>query len=124
MLGLTREEAIRRHRLMWNWIAQTSIQEQRCASKREALKHFFWRRKIQSDCWCCEFAFSESAVLEHKSKRIVCLCECCPIEWSPNVTCYATAGLYSQFCDAYDSNDYIKAAKIAYQIAELPERKD
>ena len=124
MLGLTKKEAIRRHRLMWNWIAQTSIQEQRCVSKREAFKHFFWRRKIQSDCWCCEYSFCEARILEYGSARIVHPCDRCPINWNPAMTCYAISGLYSQFCDAYDANDYIKAAKIAYQIAELPERND
>lgn len=38
MLNLTKEEVIRRHRILWNWIAQTSIQEQRCVDKSEAFE--------------------------------------------------------------------------------------
>lgn len=124
MFSLTKEEAIRKHRLMWNWIAQTSIQEQRCVSKGEAFKHFFWRRKIQSDCWCCEYSFYKTKILEYKSGHIMHPCDRCPVNWNPTMTCYATDGLYSEFLDASYANNYLKAAKIAYQIAELPEQKD
>lgn len=50
---LTKAEAIRRHRLMWNWIAQTSIQEQQCVGKDEAIEHFGWP-DIPAGCWCCD----------------------------------------------------------------------
>ena len=110
MLGLTKEEAIRRHRLMWNWIAQASIQEQRCVQKVEALRHFEWNENIQSDCWCCEYAYDR--------------CKFCPIKWPGFIgVCFSPFSPFSDWRGSVLYDDYIEAAKYAYQIAELPEKR-
>lgn len=104
---LTKAQAIANHRKLWNWIAQTSIQEQRCVSKQEAFDHFGWR-PVKCSCWCCEYSI-----------RIywrVYMCLRCPI-----TSCQPHFGCWSK---ALKDNDYIAAARYAYQLAELPENPE
>lgn len=111
---LTKAEAIRNHRLMWNWIAQTSIQEQRCVSKEEAFTHFGWGMAY-CNCWCCEYA----------RMSLMSSCSICPIIWGSRYSeiCIGAESEYSFWLRAYKSGIYTTAAKYAYMIAELPERK-
>lgn len=44
MEELTREEAIRRHRLMWNWIANEAERTHKPVTKMDAFDHFARRR--------------------------------------------------------------------------------
>ena len=39
---LTKEEAIRRHRMMWEWIGYETLKRKECVDKRDAFKHFGW----------------------------------------------------------------------------------
>lgn len=124
-MTLTKKEAIRRHRLMWNWIAQTSIQEQRCVTKREALEHFGWNPvKLFADCWCCTYAEEN-----HKNQLLDShFCDFCPVQWpNPEGCCsalYIRNFLFDQYAKADVKGNYLEAARVAYQIAELPERKE
>lgn len=110
---LTKAEAIRNHRLMWNWIAQTSIQEQRCAMKWEAIVHFGWP-DILSNCWCCEYT---EAIAPDS------WCGLCPVVWAGITGCYDCNSEFKKWKAAVNSHNYILAAKYAYMIAELPERR-
>lgn len=117
-MTLTKAEAIRRHRLLWNWIAQTSIQEQRCVSKPEAFKHFGWEY-AHAHCWCCEYVVRLFGYWD---------CSHCPILW-PDYSCASCKSdfdlfLFDRFSYAFSEDNYIEVAKIAYKIAELPERKE
>lgn len=136
-MTLTKEEAIRKHRLMWNWIAQTSIQEQRCVSKREALEHFGWNPvKLFADCWCCTYAEENYKNQLYYRRKFHLLdshldshfCDFCPVQWpNPEGCCsalYIQNFLFDQYAKANKIDDWVTVAKIAYQIAELPERKD
>ena len=38
--GLTKEEAIRRHRMMWEWIADETLKRKECVTETEALDFF------------------------------------------------------------------------------------
>lgn len=109
---MSKKEAVYWHRKMWNWIAQTSIQEERCVSKNEALEHFGFHYKPMAHCFCCEYAY----------RSIERGCDKCPIVWE-NVWCGARSSFWKWKAAFYDQN-YIFAAKWAYIIAELPERKD
>lgn len=127
MLNLTKEEAIRRHQILWNWIAQTSIQEQRCVDKIEAFEHFGWSKHyVQSYCWCCGYAQEEfikyrnSVYCEDHPSQ----CFFCPVEWPGGHCANGLFLLLDQFIDAFCAgDDYIEVAKIAYKIAELPEKR-
>lgn len=119
-MTLAKKEAIRRHRLMWNWIAQMSIQEQRCVSKLEAFKHFGWSLNTKSWCWCCEYSMMDG-YFDHVH------CSFCPVQWGKNsfghpITCLDLDSIFVEWLIADQRNDYMKFAKYAYKIAELPVR--
>lgn len=69
---LTKEEAIRRHRLMWNYIADESARIRTRIGKEDALIHFGWDQNIRSKCWCCEYA----------SRNYNTLCDHCPLDFA------------------------------------------
>lgn len=128
---LTKEKAIQEHRAMWNWIAD------KCENWNETeygsfdrnhtdLKHEYLQNhnkgEIEFDCFCCEYNI--------KNKHSL-WCFCCPIDWGnlKELTSHFCLdarienddqGLYSLWCDA---NDHKRAAELARQIANLPEKK-
>ena len=124
---LTKEEAIKRHRQLWNYIADESERTGKPVSKKQAFAYFGWSFQTKSLCWCCEYCGSR--------------CHMCPIEWPDYDGCiwnpaspYHKLRLAENLYDAYASDayrnpqkaekylkDYIKYAR---EIANLPERKD
>lgn len=112
---LTKEEAIKRHRMMWNWIAYETLKREEFVTKWEAIKHFGWvKSKMRSRCWCCTYAHKDGT------------CDKCPIQW-PGGICtnsIGVEGLYEAWSYARWCSDHKKAADLAYQIANLPERED
>lgn len=117
-MELTREEAISEHRKMWNWIAD-EIEKEKRDQYIEGLKKEYCDREgyyIRSNCFCCEY-----------TKYI---CDYCPIEWKSEVEdsmCMQKyeedddEGLYALCCNELD---WEEQAKLARQIANLPERQD
>lgn len=82
MEELTREEAIRRHRLMWNWIADETEKTGEPIDKSDAFKHFGWGgSKVLSSCWCREWAHWERNLDLYKD-NFKSLCFYCPLDWS------------------------------------------
>ena len=107
---MTRDEAVKKHRAMWRWIAeQIESQKKRLCIPR--LKDIYCqvnRDKIFLNCYCCEYA-------SMKIKG----CKDCPIA-SPGWDC-ASGGLYTQ---VVDETNWKVQARIARRIAELPERDE
>lgn len=99
---MTREEAIRGHRAMWGWLAKHPGE-----TKKDYLKKFDPEANLWVSCYLCEYA-------EHE-------CKVCPLEW-PYGDCLGR-GLFGQWCDAIECDEYTRAAEIARQIAKLPERE-
>ena len=127
-MKLTKEEAIERHRLMWNWISEETLKQKRCVTKEEVFKHFGWPLTVHSCCWCCEYVSSISYIGK---------CDRCPLVWKindeemayccdvyPILGSQSRNGWYSLWCDAYWGSEYERASYYAKRIAELPERKD
>ena len=108
-MQLTKEEAIRRHRMMWNWIAEESIRQKGTVYKEDAFEHFGWE-PCENNCWCCEYNELNDGIN----------CSKCPVVW-PCVYCVSPKSPFRRY--SYSSN-YIEDAKYAKQIAELPERED
>lgn len=133
---LTKEEAIRRHRLMWNYIADESARTRTRINRVDALVHFGWVgwEKIPFKlCWCCEYA----------SLNYDTLCNHCPLDFAKGnangvkycFTEYMDAngtrqyGLYTKWnlirllnsCDSEQLDEYIDLAK---RIANLSEKED
>lgn len=105
---MTREEAILNHRKMWNWLADNPGRW-----KEDYLRKYDPEAELYSNCYLCEY------VREHHN----CYCEGCPVEW-PDGCCTDDSGrLYNKWFSFTIDDDYTKAAEIARQIAELPERE-
>lgn len=111
-MQLTKEEAIRRHRMMWNWIAEETLKRKMAVGKPDAFKHFKWNLCRYGGNWCCEYVVSNN-------KK----CSECPLVWPDNKCSGDKISPYTKWCCEYDYN-YELCAKYAKQIAELPERKD
>ena len=130
--NLTKEQAIEEHRKMWNWIADKTSELQLCMTKddyitqelnidinSEILLH------TKSSCFCCLYASNVAKTVEK--------CKCCPIDWGKHTTdsymcervvCTAdltVRGIYSEWVYALENYDYEECARLARQIANLPE---
>lgn len=133
MEELTREEAIRRHRLMWNWIADETEKTGELITKKDAFKHFGWARiEAVLSCWCCEWVYL-------KYNKFDSPCSYCPLDWSNgekkileadccNIrTCDGDTGhgLYRQWLNVTSyEKDPTEASRLARIIANLPEKKE
>ena len=77
-MELTKQEAIKYHREMWNWIAEQY--ENGSEEQIEILKNNFTSSKyhefIYCNCYCCEYADNESLINTHDHR-----CYSCPIIW-------------------------------------------
>lgn len=98
---MTREEAVRKHRKMWSYMAKTPRE-----SKEEYLKEFDPEAELLCDCYLCEYTGQ--------------ICSECPLKWGTE-KCYQ--GLYDKWQNAMIDKDYARAAELARQIAELPEKE-
>lgn len=121
---LTREQAIRGHRKMWNWIAEqyrNGSKEAICLLKSRYIAKHTSYTKIKHYCFCCEYNQQENGIA----------CEKCPINFGEGkYSCetnenspYEKLLKYSDFdyCESKDSN-YM--AELALQVANLPEREE
>lgn len=131
---LTKREAIRKHRKMWNWIAETSKKRKKKATKLdylcEKLRNNNFERCLRNYCFCCEYV--SQAYVDKQFPEGESGCCFCPINWGGEATDYMceikskfdddNSNLFALW-DALPLNNYREAAKLAQQIANLPERK-
>jgi len=119
--SLSKEEAIKRHRMMWEWMSEESLKQKRVVIKQEAFEHFGWDMDgIAHCCWCCEYA-EQYLKLSNREN----LCSHCPLEW-PNGRCTNNHnnGYYDEWFKCLYKNDYEKASLIAFEISKLYENMD
>lgn len=142
-MKISKKEAVRKHRMMWNWIAD---QYQYGSTKSVVeLKQEFTRVNdpgvgIPSGCYCCMYAGERSvffiSIGENQSRYI---CKNCPLEWPASegtkelMCCTLThtdehkLGLYTYVAMHTPilpgCGDPHKVATVARKIANLPERK-
>ena len=133
-MNISREGAIRKHREMWNWIAEqyengATVPVRRL--KQDFIKNYYPYDSPDSDCYCCGYAETVHCGSSTVSLR---KCESCPLAWPSNQKIYmcvyktrrlTTDGLYGRIKDYTDPTiaAYKIAATIAREIANLPERK-
>lgn len=131
-MKLTKEEAIRRHRMMWKWIANETLRRRRCVRDWEAFDHFRWDYYAAFEHeWCCEYAGRAAKADGEKIQT----CRYCPIRWniySEHATCvnppdhnvvYPLSGLLAYWSFAVNKEDWRTAAYYALYISMLPEKK-
>lgn len=120
VLPLTKSEAVKRHRELWNKIAEIikkdgivvhdGYTKYSCSIgiKEQAAKELDYDTYIMHYCWLCEYK------RQHKLT-----CFECPIRWS-NLFCNDSE--YNSFSRALERGDDKMAYTLAMEIANLPER--
>lgn len=116
MKELTKTEALRECRSMWNEIADITEKERYCLTKGE----YFSRKDIPDDdipinyCYCCEYG-----------SQIDGDCSNCPLNFPRNrfgkPDCFSRYSPYHLWNKACCCLDWESAAYYARQIANLPE---
>lgn len=111
---LTKEEAVKLHREMWNWIANEIYQRKKVCEiwdlKHEYLKYNNYSN-IRSHCFCCEYVA--------QSEKAECS-KLCPFNWARHRNfVYCVDGYYLK-CE--NASDWISQYKLAIKIANLPVR--
>ena len=126
MINLSREDAIKNHRKMWNWIADETLKRGRPVSKIEYFDEIGMPEEIRPyfNCYCCEYDLNNN-------DEPGWWCKNCPVDWRTlpdklkrkNRIC--TKSFYNKW--EIEKNraypDYKKCAKLARKIANLPTRK-
>ena len=117
MKKLTKKEAIKLHRKLWNWVADETLRLKRKVKKEE----YFYRNHIDREdipknkCYCCEYDEQKQDKCTNKS------CKYCPISWGNRDNDCEKPSYYSEWNYAID---YKEAAEYARKIANLSERKN
>ncbi len=128
-MKLTREQAISEHRKMWRWIAEETEKRKELVRKKEYMAIFFTFDEVFSHCFCCDYAANKY----NRSDFNGSYCDYCPIDWgskTEDLMCMDKEridddrGLYALWYNIQFYDDYKRAAELARQIAELPERKE
>ncbi|MGN1167183.1 MAG: hypothetical protein ACI4S2_12520 [Lachnospiraceae bacterium] len=109
---ISREKAIEEHRKMWRWLADYPGKD-----KWDYFIMTDYKCNLVNDCFLCDYAIEQSG--SYKT-----MCEFCPLDWGERKECTAEDdnGLYDLWTQCMSTDDYKKAAEIAKEIAELPER--
>lgn len=109
---MTREEAIKKHRELWHWIADETRRRKDCYVLKVENKDVAKEGPLNS-CWLCEYA-------RQFQKFYYEYCYACPINWGVK-TCMKEGSPYRAW--TFGSYlDYEERAKLADTIAELPEK--
>ena len=123
---MLREEAIKKHRAMWKWIAE-QIENEKHTMNIAILKVNFIEQqgddtldmKLYENCYLCCYTAAE--------------CKNCPLLWpseSDSLMCiygYKSAngyskGLFNKCYNLCDENDWQLQAKLCRKIANLPQK--
>jgi hypothetical protein len=117
-MNLTKQEAIENHRKMWKWIAgETLIRKYKVLKEEYFREHNIPVYEIPlNECYCCEHA-------KLIKQPWISQCEYCPIVWIKNISFYKCLYVNSPYYLWADTRDYVRASKLARQIAELPEKE-
>ena len=76
MIKMTREEAIQKHRDMWNWIADKTIERGHVITEDDYFNDMGIPENERPTCYCycCKYAS------QHKTNNEA-MCRYCPIDW-------------------------------------------
>lgn len=139
--NFTKDQAIAEHRKMWCWIYDETVKQKRPVRKEEYLEknNIFG---LYSDCFLCEYSINETIKNDANSH----ICDCCPLDWDSKaknkckcvwkvnfkpktnigfkIFAKLFTGYYHRWDEASRKGDYKAAAKYAYKIAYLKEKKN
>ena len=118
---MLREEAIKKHRAMWKWIAEQIVNEEHTKDIASLKSNYIdmqgdtQKMYFHNNCYLCKYTDVN--------------CSRCPLLWPSdafNYQCeygYIGEGLYFRCLDLNGSDEWKLQAQLAYEIANLPERK-
>ena len=141
-MNFTKQEAVRHHRDMWNWIADELEKHENTYETIWELKEKFidinFLPEILNDCFCCQYVDShyygkwgspgacKICPLIWGNEEFVgdtCFCEGLSLEDDETIDYEKTRGLYGKLIDVLiDEKDFEKGARLARKIANLPEK--
>ena len=135
MAFLTKEECVRRHRLLWNYVADQILEQKKVPRnyKRKAFEHFGWSvpiGRIFSYCWGCYYNSMKCFEMVDDPKHIkeseVNTCPYCLFNWTSDEHnfCSKYNTMFDWFTVSKLANDWEKAARIAREIANMPVREN
>lgn len=142
MAFLTKEECVRRNRLLWNYVADQILEQEKVPwnYKEEAFEHFGWHNGYMfSYCWACYYCqMKDYEIVDNEDaerRKSWINCHNCLFDWhgrgnkpwDAEWSNYCDDGmtLYSRFHTLINTNeDWEKAARIAREIANMPVRED
>lgn len=125
MEKLTKKEAIKKHRHMWNWIADETERIGRLFVGKD---DYFDAMGISDEdrpdslCYCCEYA------IQANGGDSFCCCRYCPLDWKSQCDLFMCSqieelddgeGLYERWEECVNVKEGVKLAR---QIANLEER--
>jgi len=120
---LTKKEAIREYRKMWNWIADETERTGECKSQEDYLKFVGIAPKdLANECFLCEYSKSKCPTNE---------CSFCPLDFKSyikmNCSCRSIVddednGLYVKYKEYLAFEDIYGVIDTAREIANLSER--
>lgn len=108
-MELTREQAIAEHRKMWRWLAENPTKRKIEYIFDELSKRNINTGEMINQCFLCTYTGAH--------------CESCPLDWGSATNCCdeGNASLFKKWIHARSIEE---KAKLARQIAELPERTE
>lgn len=135
MAFLTKEECVRRHRLLWNYVADQILEQEKVLwnCKRKAFEHFGWSVPIGSIfncCWGCYYNSMKRLEMVDDPKHIkeseVNICPYCLFNWTSDEYnfCGKNNTLFDRFMRSKRVDNWENAARIAREIANMPVRED
>lgn len=107
---MTREEAIKKHRELWHWIANETIRR-KTMYVRKYENPDVAKEMPNNGCWLCEYV-----------RSIGGCCGECPIDWG-STKCTGLTSPYRTWAYCHIL-DYKERANLADIIAELPEKEE
>lgn len=116
-MKLTKEEAIKRHRELWGWLAENPM--------KEKTDWPGWERydAALNDCFLCEYVLKS----QKNDSNGLSSCDYCPVEfdaiegYSKGTIGYCLGGLLSRWIQTSESKE---RSRLAASIRDLPEKKD
>lgn len=135
MVFFTKEECVRRHRLLWNYVADQILEQGTVPwnYKRKAFEHFGWSvpiGSIFSYCWGCYYnrmkRFEMVDDPKHINESEVNDCPYCLFNWTSdgNNFCGQHNTLFDRFKYSMAVDNWENAARIAREIANTPVREN
>lgn len=119
---LTLEETMKRHKELWDWVANETEKRKHVVSKKEYFNAHPDLRVPYSYCWLCSYAMEQLEGTDPFSQK----CSHCPVDWGEDPSILPCSNNpdspYVKWAHTSIGNDWSRAAELAREIANIPRR--